>query len=223
MDLTNRRGTLLNGLHYGVKKFPQFFDIYSYIINDENSYVAQSSDDFSNISYATKPEYKLNNNKRTKTTLGRYIKRKCTDLLIKNTINDKQLEEFVAVVLSHFPELMDFTILKGRDIETAYYNGLGDTSCMTGCCAEFTRVYTDNPDKVGLLTLKNYSRALIWKTDEGRTLIDRIYPNSGQHIALYEKYAKDNKFGIREHHGIPYEDVRFKFKIKLENLLIILH
>lgn len=171
-------------------------------------FVAQSEDE-KRVTYAPKPEYKFDLDRRQKTTLGRYLKRNHKKIL--NEIDDKSLDKFVAQVISKLTDVEEFfKIVDGEEIEEAYKSGIGSRSCMTGNCSSFTRFYAENSDKIQMLLYNDTKgRALLWTTDDDVKLIDRIYPNDGQHIALYEKWAKQHGFHMRSHQGLPEENTRF--------------
>lgn len=69
----------------------------------------------------------------------------------------------------------EFTILRGKDVVEAYANAIGSKSCMTGK-GKPVLVYAMFPEKVGLLVWKDKAgRALLWTSDAGVTLVDRVY------------------------------------------------
>ena len=111
-------------------------------------------------------------------------------------------------------------LVKGEKIELAYKHAIGYSSCMTGSSAEYTRIYTENPEKVSMLILEpKVARALVWQTEEGNILLDRIYPNSGQHIEKFNHYAETQGWLIRENNYAIHKNVKFgskqKYHIKL--------
>lgn len=78
-------------------------------------------------------------------------------------------------------------VVKGDDIiywynEENYFKSDGTlgNSCMRyDHKSEFMRIYADNPDKISMITLRQddklLARALVWKLDDGRIYLDRIY------------------------------------------------
>lgn len=90
-------------------------------------------------------------------------------------------------------------ILSGKDILDHYKTGF--KTCMTGLSNSSKLVlYRDNPEKVKLLTVEGYNcRALIWKTDDGMNVLDRIYPAGHSLIPTIRKWAVDNGYLLRSH------------------------
>ena len=107
-----------------------------------------------------------------------------------------------------------FSFLEGLDIVDFYKKADEKShSCMTGGHAQKTMLYADNPERVKLLIFDDFvARALVWKDDDGKTLLDRIYPNGGHHIDLYLKYAKKNDWIARNHQGAPRDGAEFDNK-----------
>jgi len=201
------------------KQFLKFDELYWEIYYDNLSYLGISLDNPKLISYSRNRNDKFSHAKRVKTTLGRYIRRNKKPYCSCATDND--IDKFVGEVIAQTLNPTElFTVLRGIDIEQAYYDMVGGHTCMTEHKAKFVRIYAENPEKIGLLVLnKNEARALMWETDGKRVLIDRIYPNDGQHIALYNRYAKEQKWITRLHHGRPQKgtrEFRQKYKITLK-------
>lgn len=196
---------------------------------DENyHYLSISQDDFNKVSYAKSKYDKLDNSKRVKTSLGRYIRRKMN--IKENELNDtvlSNLSDFVAVAIGQKAMNKskenssndDIKILTGKDIQDFYINTDRILhTCMTGAyktkCIEF---YALNPNKVSLITTSNKkARALLWTTDKGVRVLDRIYPNSGSNKKKIQSWAAANKIRrarktdriTMKHNGVfPYLDV----------------
>ena len=173
--------------------------------NKNGHYLAHSNDDARSVSYARKKDVKFLPERRTKTTLGRYIARNFPDLKVKEDF----LEQFVSKVMAELAPIDDkFHLIKGWDIQSAYADEIGGDSCMTGSDSDKTELYAVNPDKVQMLVYDDGNgltgRCLVWKTDQGFTVTDRIYPNSGRHVAEYEKYIKQQGWYRRENNSAPY-------------------
>jgi len=132
------------------------------------------------------------------TTLGRYLRRKHNKILKKNKITDKDLDKFVSKIVTKMSDISaSFLVLTGKKILKAYKKRFGKSSCMTGEHCQFVQLYADNPDKIGLLTLKYgklHSRALIWNTDEGEIYVDNIYGGGQLALTLFKKYVKSNGY-----------------------------
>lgn len=72
-------------------------------------------------------------------------------------------------------------------------------SCMASALYEdgdnHLGIYALNPEKVRLLVCRDYqevviARALWWTLDDGRHLLDRIYPNEGRHVRWMQSWAR---------------------------------
>jgi len=124
-----------------------------------------------------------------------------------------------------------FVIMRGDDIRKWYhhsmYNGEMGSCMRYDKCQDYFKMYTENPEKVGLLVYldetgnKAYGRALVWDhllkpsgdTKENKdpyTLLDRIYTVSGksQLPALYKKYAIDHGWIYKDNDGFYMDGVR---------------
>lgn len=82
-----------------------------------------------------------------------------------------------------------FEEVTGEAVVEAYR--VGPESCMKGKKAQL-QVYVINPDKVSVLKIyengEYIARALVWNTNDGRRLLDRVYPSGhriGQTARLY--------------------------------------
>jgi hypothetical protein len=121
----------------------------------------------------------------------------------------KEIEEFVNKFKSQVEILRDkfslFELVKGEDIKYWYlgsrysskYHSTLQQSCMRHQqCQSFFDVYVENEEKVSLLILKDEDdedkisgRAIIWKLDDGRTFMDRIYYSKAEEVELFKSYA----------------------------------
>lgn len=194
------------------EKKPAFEEVVKAITsNKHRDWLAQSHDDDSLMSYARSRGVRFLPERRTKTTLARYIRRKWPD---KEWINDSDLECFcnrVMAVIRSSDSL--FRLISGSRITQAYRDEVGGHSCMTGDDCEKVAIYERNPSVVQMLVFDDGSmtaRALVWKTDQGKTAMDRIYPNSGRHIELFNKYARGNGWLVRVGNSMPKTGVDFK-------------
>jgi len=171
---------------------------------DATTYLSYSQDCEGQVSYATKPEYRMDSMHRTRTTLARFIRRHMA--YGADRISDRVLN---ALCTSVFGTLADagqyIEIVRGDDIVEAYADEFGGHSCMTGRDSEYTQLYADNEDIVGLLKYRNgmCARALVWYLEDGTVLLDRIYPNEGYHVAAIQEYAKNRGWVLRTHQGMP--------------------
>ena len=192
-------------------KDERFLSVYRSVCQRRDLFVAQSKSIPNRVSYAQKPDLKFNIRNRVRTTLGRYLNRHHYKILYDKGIRNNDLEIFVGEVIADLTKTEEsLKLLRGEEIEEAYRNEIGGHSCMTGNQAAYIKLYADNPDRIELLILNDLSaRALIWKADDNTRLMDRIYPNSGQHISLYIKWARENNVLIRTTQGLIYDDTYF--------------
>jgi hypothetical protein len=129
------------------------------------------------------------------TTFGRFVSRRLRTEVSSDAVNylwDAYIGDFDAV----------YEIVEGKRLYWAYEDGYGSDSCMTGSSAYKVRVYVENPDKVTLLKYRDgrghTARALLWHTDQGAVVLDRIYASTQLVIAPIETWAHSNGFLTRE-------------------------
>ncbi len=180
--------------------------------NHLKHYVTWSLDEPMQVSFSSnRSVHRFNDSQRTRSTLGRYMRRR---LGYKG--DDYALDCFVAAVLKAMPVSHRFRRVKGDDIRVAYQRDIGGSSCMTGHEAnEKLDIYVNTPDAVSLLLYKDHkmtARALVWETTDGATCVDRIYPNSGYHIGMFEKYCDEQGWLMRPHQSLPDGPVAFDYR-----------
>jgi hypothetical protein len=198
---------LSNALDYvRVRTTPkmELINAVSRIENDKDKhFLTFSQDDPKKVSYASKPEFMFDNKKRTKTSLGRYFRRRLK--VNKKLCDDEALTTFtdeVFAMRSDGDENID--IVYGNAIVESFRRAIGGHSCMTEECAGLTQFYAANPQKIGLLIFrKTHARAVVWLSDNNEVLIDRIYPNDGGHIRAIIRWARKNGLKVREHQSAP--------------------
>ncbi len=135
---------------------------------------------------------------------------------LKQTFTDAEIEDFVnkwKAAYDHLQnEFRDFQIVKGDDIAHWYnyenyeletFKGTLSTSCMCKKPSYYFQIYTFNPDVCSLVILKSSkdkirARALLWKLDDGRMFMDRVYTHFDSDFALFEKFAKHNGWMRKE-------------------------
>ena len=111
----------------------------------------------------------------------------------------------------------DFAVVQGEDIRKWYhgenYNIEINTGSLSGSCMKYSScqpymsIYAQNPDKVQMLTVthmeKLLARALLWTTDCGKKIMDRIY-GSDKYINAVKAWANNN--GYMTKHRQSYDD-----------------
>lgn len=161
-----------------------------------NEFLSISQEDRGAVAYASKKEYVLDSERRTKTTLGRYIRRRIG--IGKEAIPDNTLDMLSSIVKKIIVEKeldKHITVVKGKDILWHYRNAKA-TSCMTGCECEKVELYSLNPNKVSLV-LHEKARALLWTTDEGPIVLDRVYPAQCHSVNIIRSWAESKGYLVR--------------------------
>lgn len=107
-------------------------------------------------------------------------------------------------------ETSNLELRKGKDILNSYlcdnydnddgYGNLGKSCMRYRSAQDYLEIYTSNPNQVSCLTLINpdnkkvQGRALVWKMDNGKYFMDRIYTINSEYNSIFKKYASDNNF-----------------------------
>jgi hypothetical protein len=123
---------------------------------------------------------------------------------------DKDIEELVNKYKATLDSINDvfsnFEEVSGDDI-AYWYNcdnyesnkGQLGSSCMSDVDSEYFDIYVNNPDKVKLVIYKSpdnpdkiKGRAILWKLDDGKMYMDRIYTNADSDIELFRQYSNKN-------------------------------
>lgn len=170
--------------------------------DDKEHLLSRSTDNPLQVSYAAKPDHRYDSAKRARTSLGRYLSRNY-EVLITLAIDAAIAKLWASLAYNE----ESFEI---REDVCEVYRTVAD-SCMCGePCVEF---YEYNGVKVLVYTLPGkdkepIGRALLWETDQG-SFVDRVYPNSGPHVAHYVKWAEEHGYAIRSHHRAGYDSGRF--------------
>lgn len=182
--------------------------VWATVLENKDHMLAFSSDEpKTQVSYATKPDYKWDDKRRTRLTLGKYYRRQIEPAYLakgQDSCSDETLQTLTAWVFATQAKPSDFEIVKGEDITKAYKNAVGAHSCMTEDCANLVELYEVNPEKVGLAIFRGIeknARALLWTTDDGTRVLDRIYPNDGPHVQAYYTWAESQGFVTRDGNG----------------------
>lgn len=133
----------------------------------------------------------------------------------KSKFTDKEIEEFVnqykAVIDKLNDKFSNFEVVKGDSIAYWYkytnylheqsHKGTLGSSCMSDVDDDYFDMYCQNPDKISLVIykspendLKILGRALLWKLDDDKMFMDRIYVYNDSDVELFRQYAKENKW-----------------------------
>jgi len=150
--------------------------------------------------------------KRTKTTLARYIRRELN--IDFSALSDQYLNFFCEKVMAEITPVEfiknKIQLLNGKDIVEAYRDS-PHKSCMSGTAhCNKTELYSLNENKVSLILYNKSVRALLWTCDDGTKVVDRIYPAACVESLFIEKWAKSNKYITRKdlHFG-GYDDNQY--------------
>jgi hypothetical protein len=136
--------------------------------------------------------------------LVKLLRKICPD-----TYTDKEWAEFGDWLTPRVWPVWNFELLRGSAIRTAYHessyaygSGSLSNSCMRyTSCKSFFQLYWKNPDVCALLVSKDANdkingRALIWTTDDGTVVSDRIYGND-KTISAMKKYISEQGWWLR--------------------------
>lgn len=145
---------------------------------------------------------------------GRVIRRVLTETGYNFT--DKQVEDFVNKFRSKVEAMskIDIEIVKGEDIRKYYLDinnnpskrGTIGSSCMKyERCQGYLDIYTKNKNvemvilKSGEFEGKIDARAILWTTNQGIKLMDRIYYTWDFQVDLLKDYALNNGWACKTH------------------------
>lgn len=216
-----RRYELLHAMQVVAEQYSErynvsgFLHVHLTIRQDTESFLSVSVDDPRKVAYSPKGVAYDDHKQRRRTTLARYLNRQCADLVrsIPESYLNKYCQDVVAMIAE--PEAF-IRIVEGKEILDAYRKAYGSTSCMTGCDSqEYVNLFAEsgNKGKVRMILFDDKrrmkARALVWQTNEGDTIVDRVYPNNGWHIPVIAKYAKTQGWVMRSHHHLPDGPVPF--------------
>jgi hypothetical protein len=125
---------------------------------------------------------------------------------VDHCIHDEYIEKLSNYLRGQFEFTGKFTMVFGEDVkkwyhQNTYHDNAGslNNSCMKKpSCQEYLEIYVNNPDIVQMLIATDLDdlligRALVWKTQEGITFMDRIY-GSDQTIQAFLEYAKEKEW-----------------------------
>lgn len=198
------------------KEFEQFLNYYSR--NSYNSVVNYLSTMMYNDDYKTElnnlrvdlkaldtilvsPEKRQNQNISIK--IGRLIRKISNDN--KFNFKDSEIEQFVNFYKSYFNKDKNIKIVEGEDIrywydyrnysDISYQKSLGN-SCMSNT-PNYLNMYVDNPEVCRLVIQvddqnKLTARALLWKLEDGRYMLDRIYTSQDFQQQSITKWVLEN-------------------------------
>jgi len=175
--------------------------------------ILPSLDDVFKFSYARKEGD--SDNRRVKTTLPKIVRRQ----LPKCKISDHELRDINEYICGYLWDVAKVHRLYGQDIVEAYREYI-HTSCMSRESCEYVEIYAKNPDKVSLLAVFNeegecVSKALLWKTDSGKLILDRLYSEGAESFNGIAILGEARRLGA-EIQDNPYSPLRTLFAYEEE-------
>ncbi len=140
-----------------------------------------------------------------KIKLGRFVRK------ISDEYKPEEIEDFTIRYKTFFIGKSITPIeLKGEELRKSYLieNTLGEIgdfseNCMRHeYCQPFLDIYAKNPDKVSVAVVKSEggliaARALLWKTDFGDVVMDRIYSADKMFTTILQNWASEKGYYYR--------------------------
>jgi hypothetical protein len=175
-------------------EFDTVLNIVNKIRENKQEFLSLSTSGGDSVSYYS---FKKDAKRRVKTTFGRYVRRRLNikDSEISHKVLDKLSAE-IKKILSINDLDKQITVVNGSDIINEYRNAKAG-SCMTGCECDKVQIYALNKDKVWLV-LHDKARAILWKTDEGEYVLDRVYPAQCHSVEIIRKWAELKGYVLRK-------------------------
>lgn len=181
--------------------------------------------------------------------VGRFARSVLNSAGVKFT--DREIEEFTNAFKSGFDIMNDafakFELVSGEDIAYWYkyenYESQSSTlgnSCMKGKDSDYFEIYSTNPDVCSLLILYSdgggivdgryksktiKGRALVWKLDDGKTFMDRIYYISDSLVGIFKDYAEKQGWFYKTYQNSDTDDCTIsdgKSTIESPNMVVTL-
>lgn len=160
--------------------------------------------------------------------IGRAVRQIFKELDVKTT--DKEIEEFV----NAYKAYIDYAkadkiieVIQGEEIRHWYLesNNYGSGQLSNSCmryksCQTYFDIYTKNPEVCQLLILRSpdvtkiIGRALLWKLNNGKLYMDRIYCNMDSDVNIFLKWGKENNVSCTYD---KFEKENIKLTVQLNN------
>ena len=126
-----------------------------------------------------------------------------------NVLEDHFLRDIMTYALSKlYCMSLAVEALNGDDLLEVYASGYAFPSCLTGRDSQRTAMLSflsQNPDKVSIIKFHSEAdvraRALLWTTDSGKKVLDRIYPNDSRLIPLIIEWCEANEYIMRKNNS----------------------
>jgi len=156
--------------------------------------IACAADDSRQLSWAPEPPYMMSDTRRRRGTpkvllaaMNRLFGDEEQPIFSKEQI--KRLTYLFGEILPG-RDMFTFEVVEGDDLMACYQRG--PNSCMRN--TSYPRLYADNPETCKMVKIfrkgEYFGRALLWTTNEGKTVMDRIYPGGGIHVRFAQRWAE---------------------------------
>lgn len=202
-SIFENRALLLNAMENALKSIerdaarPAFAKLNDIIRNDEDKYLSIHSYLDFQISYSRERQDRFIPHRRVITTLQKYLQ----SYNLITGILCATLDWWASKIWLHLCDEVDISdnikLLTATNI-TNHYKDCHNVaySCMTGPAAAKVSIYAINPEKVSLVVMGSL-RALLWTTDDGKKVLDRIYPVGHWLVPILENWATKRGFITR--------------------------
>jgi len=171
-------------------------EILKLIRANKEEFLSISQEDKQLITYAKNEKDKYNTKTRIQTTFGRYVRRRL--YMDESKISHETLDVLTANIKNIIFESdldQQIKVINGGDIIEQYRTSKA-VSCMTGNECEKVELYALNPDKVSLV-MHDTARALLWKTNEDKFVLDRVYPAQCHSVKIIRQWATLKGYVLR--------------------------
>jgi len=217
-SLAERRKGLIDNLDSAMCRLSQLGDSDDYELirllrqklrypDDEHSWwwggIAESCDDPRQISYAPEPKYFDNDTRRRKCRIGRFLSGPAKERGLSFT--RAEIARISNIFGQHFPDSRDYTFEIVRGSGAVFDAYATEENQIWGSCMyrkPYVRWYGENEGKCGVIKIMQgdiyAGRALIWHTDQGVTVVDRVYPsNNGPHTNALHRWCEANGYDYK--------------------------
>ena len=119
-----------------------------------------------------------------------------------SNIPEQVIKNIITYILPKvYVTVLEVEVVTGVAIAEAYRTAYAWDSCLTGSnlhTQDTLEIFVMNPDKVELCKFLSQdsgdkARALLWTTDTGERVLDRLYPNDSNLMPLIEDWCVANK------------------------------
>ena len=207
LSLVSRRSELIDNIARAIDATRPYSDewralyrLYQIVGADSSSVphwfamsMATSIDDSRQCSWASEPRF-FDDDKRRRRGRPKVLLQ-VINRMANETIFTPEMIDKITYVLGETTVPRDeyvLRVIEGDELYAHYQDGTGPHSCMVG--TSYVRMYATNHPVCRMLAIyragRFFGRALLWQTDQGVTVLDRIYPNSGVHVGMAIQYAE---------------------------------